>query len=144
MCVTRKVDVNSKELGGFSLEKYAKDVYYLQNGFYRFNTWKLRGLGKLGKKEIEHVDTIEKDGRLYIKYLVNRTKQLASAIIQNKIEQIGRINEETREVNLNSDDKRFWLGSLEDINDEKMNKSTSINPEFFPNYFKFNSDYNAD
>ncbi len=144
VCVTRKVDVNSKELGGFSLEKYAKDVYYLQNGFYRFNTWKLRGLGKLGKKEIEHVDTIEKDGRLYIKYLVNRTKQLASAIIQNKIEEIGRINEEAREVNLNSDDKRFWLGSLEDINDEKMNKSTSISPEFFPNYFKFNSDYNAD
>ncbi|MDF2427582.1 MAG: hypothetical protein OPY04_06640, partial [Nitrosopumilus sp.] len=123
----------------------AKDVYFLQNGFYRFNeVWKLRGLGKLGRKEIEHIDTIEKDGRLYYKYLVNRTKQLASAIIQNKIEQIGRINEETREVNLNGDNSRFWLSRLENINDKKLNKSTSLSPQIFPNYFKLNADYNAD
>jgi hypothetical protein len=145
VCVTRKVNVDSKELGGFSLEKYAKDVYFLQNGFYRFNgVWKLRGLGKLGSKEVEHIDTIEKDGRLYYKYIVNRTKQLASAIIQNKIEQIGRINEETREVNLNGDNARFWLGRLEDINDKKLNKSTSLSPQIFPNYFKRNTDYNVD
>jgi len=145
VCVTRKVNVDSSKLGRFSLEKHAKDVYFLQNGFYRFNgVWKLRGLGKLGRKEIEHIDTIEKDGRLYYKYLVNRTKQLASAIIQNKIEQIGRINEETREVNLNADNKRFWLSRLENINDKKLNKSTSLSPQIFPDYFKLNPDYNAD
>ncbi len=144
VCVTKSVDVNSKELGGFSLDKHAKDVYYLQNGFYRFNgKWKLRGLGKLGRKEIEHIDTIEKDGRLYYKYLVNRTKQLASAIIQNKIEQIGRINEETREVNLNGDNKRFWLGRLEDINDGKSYKSASLNPEYFPKHFELNENFSA-
>ena len=144
VCVTRKVDVDSKDLGGFSLDKHGNDVYYLQNGFYRFNTqWKLRGLGKLGKKEIEHIDTIEKDGRLYYKYLVNRTKQLASAIIQNKIEQIGRINEEAREVNLNGDDKRFWVSRLFSINDGKLSKSTSLNPEFFPKKFELNDDFHA-
>ena len=141
--VTREVDVNSDELGEFSFEKYADDVYYLQNGFYRFKNWKLRGLGKLGKKEIEHVDTIERDGRLYYKYVVNRTKQLASAIIQNKFDEIGRIKEETREVNLNGDDKRFWLGRLEGINDNKMNNSTSLNPEFFAEKFELNDDFQA-
>ena len=144
VCVTRKVDVNSNQLGGFSLEKNANDVYYLQNGFYRFNgSWKLRGLGKLGSKEIEQIDTIERDGRLYYKYLVLRTKKLASAIISNQIEQIGQLKEETREVNLNGDDKRFWLGRLENINDLKSNKSTSLNPEYFTKHFELNVDFPA-
>jgi len=56
----------------------------------------------------------------------------------------GRINQETREVNLNGDDKRFWVSRLESINDGKSNKSTSLNPEYFPNHFKFNLDYNVD
>lgn len=143
VCVTRKVDVDSSDLGGFSFDKHGKDVYYLQNGFYRFKDWKLRGLGKLGKKEVEHIRTIERDGRLYYSYNVLRTKKLASAIISNQIDEIGRLKEETREVNLNADDKRFWLGRLENINDEKINKSTSLNPEYFKNHFKLNSDFCA-
>jgi len=145
VCVTRKVNVGSKELGGFSLDKHAKDVYYLQNGFYRFDKkWKLRGLGKLGSKEVEHIDTIEKEGRLYYKYLVLRTKKLASAIISNQIDSIGVLKEETREVGLNADSKRFWLNRLTSINELKSNKSTSLNPQAFPNDFKLNLDYNAD
>ena len=144
VCVTRKIDVDSTNLGGFSLDKQADDVYYLQNGFYRFDgSWKLRGLGKLGNKEIEQIDTIEKEGRLYYKYLVLRTKKLASAIISNQIEQIGQLKEETREVNLNGDDKRFWLGRLENINDLKSNKSTSLNPEYFTKHFELNVDFPA-
>ena len=142
VCVTKEVNVDSDELGDFSFEKYAEDVYYLQNGFYRFDEkWKMRGLGKLGKKEIEHIDTIEKDGRLYYQYKILRTKKLASAIIQNQIDDIGRIKEETREVNLNGDDKRFWLGRLVDINDKKSNNSTSLNPEFFAERFELNDDF---
>ena len=117
-------------------------MYYLQNGFYRFNdSWKLRGLGKLGRKEIEHIDTIERDGRLYYSYKVLRTKKLASAIIQNQIGDIGKLKEEYREVNLNGDDKRFWLGRLVDINDGNMNNSMSLNPEFFEHKFDLNDDF---
>jgi len=47
--------------------------------------------------------------------------------------------EETREVNLNGDDKRFWLGRLADINDKKSNNSTSLNPKFFSEKFVLNS-----
>ena len=145
VCVTKKVNVNSSELGGFSLDKHGKDVYYLQNGFYRFNgVWKQRGIGKLGKKEIEHIETIERDGRLYYKYQVLRTKKLASAIISNQIEDIGKLKEATREVNLNGDDKRQWLGRLENINDRKINKSFPLNTDFHSNAFRFNLDYNSD
>ena len=48
--------------------------------------------------------------------------------------------QETREVNLNCDDKRFWLGHLVDINDNKSNNSTSLNPEFFAERFELNDD----
>jgi len=82
-------------------------------------------------------------GRLYYQYKVLRTKKLASAIIQNKFDEIGRIKEETREVNLNGDDKRFWLGHLVDINDNKSNESTSLNPEFFVEKFELNDDFRA-
>ncbi|MDF2425948.1 MAG: DNA polymerase, partial [Nitrosopumilus sp.] len=144
VCVTRKIKMDSSELGGFSLDKHALDAYYLQNGFYRFGSWKQRGIGKLGRKEIEHIETIERDGRLYYQYKVLRTKKLASAIISNQIEDIGKLKEETREVNLNGDDKRFWLGRLESVNNKKLNKSTSLSPQIFPDYFKLNPDYNAD
>jgi len=69
-------------------------------------------------------------------------KDLASSIIQNKFDEIGRIKPETREVNLNGDDKRFWIGRLADINDSKRNNSTLLNPEYFPERFELNDDYN--
>jgi hypothetical protein len=144
VCITKKIDVDSKELGGFSLDKHGKDVYFLQNGFYRFNgDWKQRGIGKLGKKEIEHIETVERDGRLYYKYLVLRTKKLASAIIQNEIDEIGKLKEGIREVNLNADNKRQWLGRLENINDRKINKSFPLNTDFHSNAFRLNDDFHA-
>ena len=51
------------------------------------------------------------------------------------------MKEETRDVNLNGDDKRFWLGRLENINDNKMNNSMSLNPEFFAERFELNDDF---
>ena len=58
--------MNSTKLGDFSFDNKADDVFVLQNGFYRFNgKWKQRGLGKLNGREIEHLGTFEKDGRLY-------------------------------------------------------------------------------
>lgn len=63
ICVTKKLETNSDRLGGFSLSNHADDVYYLQNGFYRFDgKWKQRGLGKLGTKEIENIETFERKG----------------------------------------------------------------------------------
>ena len=65
ICTNKKLDVNSIKLGDFSFDNEATYVFVLQNGFYRFNgKWKQRELGKLNGKEIEHLETFEKDGRL--------------------------------------------------------------------------------
>jgi hypothetical protein len=77
ICTTRDLNLKSSRLGDFSLDKSGDDAYYLQNGIYRFNAkWKLRGVGKMGGKTVEHVDTIEKDGRLYLVLMPTRSASL--------------------------------------------------------------------
>ena len=111
----------------------ADDVFYLQNGFYRFNEkWKQRGLGKLNGKEIEHLNTFEKDGRVYYRFVVKRNNRLRSAILQNRIKDIGKIKPETKEFNLNADRNRLWLGKVQSMDDKIMNESM---PSLI-NYFK--------
>ena len=132
ICTTKKLDVNSTKLGDFSFDNEADDVFVLQNGFYRFNgKWKQRGLGKLGTRDIEHLDTFEKDGRLYYRFNVLRNNRLRSSILQNRVKDIGKIKPETREFNLNADRKRFWLGKIEKIDDEIMNESMPLSLNYF-------------
>jgi len=132
ICTTKKLDVNSKKLGDFSFDNEADDVFVLQNGFYRFNgKWKQHGLGKLGTREIEHLDTFEKGGRLYYRFNVLRNNRLRSSILQDRITDIGKIKPETREFNLNADRKRFWLGRIESMDDEIMNESMPLSLNYF-------------
>lgn len=122
ICTTKKLSKNSKKLGDFSFDGASDDTYYLQNGFYRFcGKWKQRGLGKLGSKEIEHLETFEKNGKLFYKFFVNRNTRLRSSILQNKISEVGKIKKISREINLNADSKRFWLQNLSKIGLQKNN-----------------------
>jgi len=106
-------------------------VYYLQNGIYRFNkTWKKRGIGNIGSKEIEHLDTFERGGKLYYKFEVNRVSQLRSSILQNQISEVGKFKVQVREVDLNADSKRFWLGSLSKV-DNSSNYSMPLSCNHF-------------
>ncbi|MDH5463593.1 MAG: DNA polymerase [Nitrosopumilus sp.] len=132
ICTRKKLDIDSGKLGDFSFDGMANDVFVLQNGFYRFNgKWKQRGLGKLNGKEIEHLDTFEKDGRLYYSFNVLRSNRLRSAILQNRIKDIGKIKPQVREFNLNADRKRFWLGRIESIDDKIMNESMPLQLKYF-------------
>jgi hypothetical protein len=132
VCVTKKLNINSDKLGEFSFDNQADDVFYLQNGFYRFNgKWKQRGLGKLGSKEIEHLETFERYGKLYYKFNVLRNSRLRSSIIQNKISDIGKIKPIERELNLNADRKRLWMGEITSIDDESLNESVSLSMNYF-------------
>jgi len=90
-------------------------------------------LGKLGTKEIEHLDTFEKDGRLYYRFNVLRNNRLRSSILQNRVKDIGKIKPETREFNLNADRKRFWLGRIGNMEDEIMNESMPLTFNHFDN-----------
>ncbi|MCH8915794.1 MAG: hypothetical protein IIA82_08145 [Thaumarchaeota archaeon] len=77
------------------------------------------------------MDTIEKDGKLFYKFKVLRAGQLRSSIIQNDIKNIGKFSQHTREINLNGDRKRTWLGTIKNINDNICNESLPISSNFF-------------
>ncbi len=129
---TKKLDVNSTKLGGFAHENSGDDVYVLQNGIYRFNgKWKKRGIGNLGNKQIEHLDTIEKEGNLYQIMNVLRVGRLRTSILSNSIGEIGKFKTVERLVNLNADKKRMWFEELRDINDWKIIDSMSISLDYF-------------
>lgn len=127
ICATKRLELSSSELGSFSLEKSANDVYYLQNGIYRFNSkWKQRGIGNLNGKTIEHIETITRCGRLFLKVRLCRNSRLRSSIIQHHLKDIGKIQPMTRLINLNADRKRLWLGIIESIDDKKCNDSMPL------------------
>jgi hypothetical protein len=132
ICTTRDLELNSSQLGDFSLDKSGNDAYYLQNGIYQFDgKWKERGLGSLNGKTIEHVDTIEKDGRLYLKLQVTRSTRLRSSILRGHIQDIGKIEPKIRLVDLDADRKRFWLGKLQSVNNKLCNDSMPISLNHF-------------
>jgi hypothetical protein len=127
VCTTKNLGLTSDRLGEFSLDKTGDDIYYLQNGIYRFNgKWKLRGVGSIGGRTVEHVDTIEKDGRLYLVLTPIRNASLRECIIQGRIQDIGKIRPTRRLIDLDADRKRFWLGSLKSIDDEISNNSVPL------------------
>jgi len=132
ICLTKKLDIDSTKLGEFSFDNEADDVFVLQNGINRFNgKWKQRGLGKLGSKEIEHLDTYQKNGKLICKFKVKRSGRLRSSILQGNISEIGKIKEYEREVNLNADRKRLWLDKINSINEKIMNESIPLSLNHF-------------
>lgn len=127
ICTTRDLSLKSSKLGAFSLDKSGEDARYLQNGIYYINgKWKERGLGTLNGRRIEHAETIEKDGRLYLKLEVTRSTRLRSSILRGRIQDIGKIGPKPRLVDLDADRKRFWVGKLTSINDKIYNDSLPI------------------
>ncbi len=129
-CRKKILGLDSKKLGGMKLDKEAHDVYFLSNGFYRFNgVWKNRGIGYDTEKkvEIEHQDTkIDKKGQLYISVKTTKTMHIKSGIIYDKLDKIGVIEEYEKKINLNSDMKRYWFSDLESLNDKKFCDSSAI------------------
>ena len=131
ICTTKKVNVNSEKLGEFSLDGTGDDCYFLQNGFYRINgMWKQRGIGKLGSKEIEHLDTIQRDDKLFYSFKVNRVGRLRNSIITNNLASIGKFQVFEKQINLNADRKRMWIGELDGING-KCNGSVPLSFNHF-------------
>ena len=85
----------------------------------------------MGGKTVEHVDTIERDGRLYLVLMPTRSASLKECIIQNRIQDIGKIKPVKKMVNLNADRKRLWLGTLKAVDDGQYNDSLSLSLNHF-------------
>lgn len=134
-CTRKTLHPTSEKLGEMKLDKNGNDVFFLSNGFYMFNgKWKNRGIGydTERKIEIEHMDTrIDKQGHLYIAIKTTRTTHLKSGISYDKIQDIGKIEEYEKKINLNSDMKRFWLSRLESLNDKIHCNSMPLNINHF-------------
>lgn len=71
---------------------------------------------------------------MFYKFKVLRNSRLRLSILQDAITEIGKIKEYEREVNLNADQKRFWLGNIESLELKKMNNSVPISMRYFKNY----------
>jgi hypothetical protein len=95
-----------------TLEASGNDCYFLQNGFYRINdSWKNRGIGKYKGKEIEHLDTIQRDDNLFLIYEELRVGRLISSIVSKNLQNIGKFKIYEKQINLNVDRKRMWMGN---------------------------------
>lgn len=93
--------------------------------------WKQRGFGKLEGKDIEHLETVERNGKLFYKLNMLRSTRLRSSIIQNNLSEIGKIKPFMREINLNADRKRLWLARIESIDDRVCSDSVPISMNHF-------------
>lgn len=132
ICFNKKIDMDSTKLGVFSFDAEANDVFYVQNGINRFNgKWKKRGLGKMNGKEIEHLDTMEKNGNLYLKYMESKNTRLKTAITENRISDIGKIKPKLKKIDISGDRKRFWPQRLSGINTDEFNDSMPISLNHF-------------
>ena len=132
ICTTKRLDCNSDRLGEFSFDDSASDVFFVQNGVYRFNNkWKKRGFGKLGNKTVEHAKTIIKNGKIIQVLEQTRASRLRQCILENRIQDIGKIDTFERELDLNADHKRLWLGDIESMNTKNQYYSMPISLNYF-------------
>ena len=60
-----------------------------------------------------------------------RSSRLRSSILQDRLSDIGKIKTFEKEVNLNADKKKFWLGEIESIDSKIMNDSVPISMNYF-------------
>jgi hypothetical protein len=70
-----------------------------------------RRSGKLEGKDIEHLETVEKKGRLFYMAQMLGSIRIRSSIIQNRLAEIGKIEPTCHKGDYsNADRKRFCLG----------------------------------
>ena len=96
------------------------------------DSWEKRGIRN---KQIEHLDTIEKNGKLYQVFKVLRVNRLRTSILSDSISDIDKFNVIERLVDLNADRKRLWFEKLTNVNDGKIIDSMPISL----NYIEKNS-----
>jgi len=56
---------------------------------------------------------------------------LLSAIIEGRIEDIGKIRPKIKKLNLNEDRKRLWFGELKNVKDKTCNESLPLSFNYF-------------
>ena len=79
----------------------------------------------------KHLDTVEKDGKLFQMMQVLRTNRLRSSILSGDVSKVGKFQRIERRVNLNADDKRMWFEKLKIVDDDKLINSMPLSSSYF-------------
>ena len=112
----------SNNLGGIKLADHGRDLFTIQNGIKRLNGhWKLRGIGydNVSKVPVENTATKETpDGRVVMELRRLRPVRLKSAILRGRIQDVGKFQTFTREIDLNADRKRFWPARITSVHSD--------------------------
>jgi hypothetical protein len=117
------------------LDKAGQDVYFLSNGFYRFNgVWKLRGIGYDHERKVE-VDNVAvrrgDDRQLWIGLATTKTIHIRTGIWYNKLDDVNKIVEYEKKIGLNSDKKRVWNRDLASLDDKSWCDSHALSMDEF-------------
>jgi hypothetical protein len=145
VCRRRLPVPDSDRLGEMKLDKWGTDGYFLSNGFYRINgVWKLRGVGYDYEKkiEVENVAVREgNDGQLYIGLATTKTIHIKSGIIYDKLDDVNKIVEYEKKIDLNSDKKRQWTGDLKSLDDGSWCDSHALSMNVFGKILAKSADF---
>jgi hypothetical protein len=145
VCRRKLPILNSDRLGEMKLDKSGTDGYFLSNGFYRINgVWKLRGVGYDYEKkvEVENVAVREGiDGQLYIGLATTKTIHIRSGIMYNKLNDVNKIVEYERKIDLNSDKKRQWTSDLTSLDDGSWCDSHALSMNVFGRILAKSTDF---
>lgn len=130
---TRNLNLESKKLGDFSLD-IEGEAYLLQNGFYRVGEkFRNKGFANIGNDTINHLEPFEQDGKIKYTFEMTKVGTLKANLKRGTFDNIGKFSKETRDLDLNADRGRFWLGRLTDVRKKETNYSTPFSfPEFDP------------
>jgi len=128
---TRNLNLNSKKLGDFS-EDVKGEAYLLQNGFYRVgDKFRNKGFANIGNDTIERLEPFEEDGKIKYTFEMTKVGTLKQNLLRGSFDNIGKFSKETRNLDLNADRGRFWIGQLTDVRKKETNYSTPFSfPEF--------------
>ena len=133
ICSKKKIEIESKKLGEFSFD-FEGSVYALQSGFYAKNGHfeKSRGIGQIGDQTILHKDTIvDAKGRIKYSFDKVRVGTIKRNILQGTLQNIGKFQTETKELNINADRGRMWWGRLTDVRLKEHNVSSPFDLSVF-------------
>lgn len=128
---TRNLNLNSKKLGDFSLDGQG-EAYLLQNGFYRIgDKFRNKGFANIGNDTIENLEPFEEDGKIKYTFEMTKVGTLKQNLLSGSFDNIGKFTKVTRDLDLNADRGRFWIGQLTDVRKKETNYSTPFSfPEF--------------
>ena len=123
----------SKKLGDFTLDAQG-EAYLLQNGFYRVGgKFRNKGFANIGNDAIESLEPFEQDGKIKYTFEMTKVGTLKQNLLRGTFDNIGKFSKITRDLDINADRGRFWIGRLTDVRKKETNYSIPFSfPEFDP------------